>query len=83
MTHFLCLLWIFNLLIPDQIYTRVSQTVTSFCYIWKTTFKSNKISKQLGYFSVLAILKHSNTQLSAQYNYLDCTKAYKNNIFSV
>ena len=24
---------LFNLLIPDEIYTRVSQTVTSFCYI--------------------------------------------------
>ena len=61
-TPFLRSLWIFNLLIPDQIYTRVSQTVTSFCYIWKTTFKSNEMSKQPSYFSVLKTLKHSITR---------------------
>ena len=42
-TCLLCSLWIFNWLIPDHIYTRVSQAVTSFCYmyIWKITFKSH------------------------------------------
>ena len=48
----------FNWLIPDHIYTQVSQTVTSFCYMY--ICKSH-------FFSVLAILKHSITWPSAQY----------------